>query len=680
MSGLRIRIPQLPESAQPNGSELIEAVQGGQSRRVLLGRASVIPLPDITALGSLDPDTLIDGQRFSVQGGRRVWEYSWNAAAAAFEELTGTGGAFTTEMFGGDPEALQKAISAATAEGVSEVLVTESNDMGGREVEVPSGLTLRAARPSVVLANVRFTSSGSLGPPVAVTSALAPGDRTFSVANAAAFQAGQDVRLVSALNSNSEDAGGLRLGDREGDDSHFAEFAVVESVAGNEVTLTAPVAWTYPLSGDLPQSLLYPVDFNDDVQVLVNSTWSGPEYAVELRLCRNSRVSGHITSSAAGAVALKYCKDTHIVGGRYENTTPNSIYSQSNPVKFRSCMGCTVQRADVRGGHQGADVTYMVRDEAHGGPSMFCKILGCTFRGQTTDAATSHEGCWATEFAGNVGICRQNGIRIRSPLDSVHDNVMFGQGGGNAYFIEGHIVAGSRVSNNSATNFGATITQSRAPLFEGSAACLVERNEAIGCGVGFRTLLGAGRLSLHTRVVDNYWSANPAFQEFTRGVSLSAYSCGVTVRNNTSVGASDAGVRWSGNSPNLVIEGNRAENLAAGAFGIGSFSVSAFITDLGTFPEGEAEARLRIRGNTTDGTGTPFGPLVRNPECYKSDPEWGYSQFSTPIAPGRMDGSLPPSSMNLYVRTDRTPRELRAWLSDGFGGVIDDILIAEYGE
>lgn len=643
-------------------------------------------LPDMTALSELDTEALVDGQQFSVEDGDRVRFFKWTSSENEFSELILSPDIVTTGQFGGGVASVQRAIDYAESTGILNVLVTESHDMQGAVLAIPSGMTFKC-RTGAVLNNCRVVASGSHGPEVPLTTALSPGDRVFSVSDSSALSVGGYVRIVSAINCCSEDAGRLRLGDRASDNSHFAEFAQIQNINGSEITLADPVLWNYPLAGggdsaNLSQSVLIPVEFNSDISLDVNLTWGETSYPIDFILCKDAVVTGTINSGSSGCVQMQYCYNSHIEGGEYRHTADGSTDAQTIPVKFRSSAGCTLRAsAEVFGGHQGFDTTYQVNDsDLYGGPSMFCKCLDSTFRGQTTDAIVTHSGCYATEIAGNTGYCRGGGVRIRSKMDNVHDNFMYGlnDGGTTAYYATDHLLEGSRIRNNFASNFTAVVTQDGAPLYDYSVAVEVRGNTGVGCEFGYRTTAGIGVTALlfGTTVADNTWMKHPSYKEFKRGVSLSRYSNGITVSGNRSFGATEYGVRYDTNTVRLEIVDNKSYDQGPSASGVSGASNLGFILDTDTFPDGESAANLVIRGNITDGSGSEYGAIVRNGDCYRQIAEWGWSNFSQPIAKGFVD-NIERSSINIYVDDSVSPRELRARFHDGDSSY--DVLLSEYG-
>ncbi|APC46581.1 cell wall surface anchor family protein [Alteromonas phage PB15] len=676
--------------------EYDEEVNGSIRRRVLIGSKS----NDIISYGTTAE---IEALRPNQTGSRIENRERANAQYVLREEgyvaqagdITAANGRvwalkvsniICSEWFGGGFDAIQNAANIASIIG-AKVYTSTDVDFAGATLSIPSGVkVIGVSKPSWT--NAKVSASGATGAPVSFTGAAIKGDKQITLSSASGLSEGGWLKVISATNSNSQDAGDLQLGDRTSNNSQLSEFVQVQSISGSVVTLHEPLLWNYPItaSTDTPSgistSFAVPVDFHSN-GLLEGVKISGnfADYLFEASFAKDFILKDcYIDAANAGAVQWLYCYNSGAKGGTYRNTQWGvDTNAQTIPFKFLSCQECYINgKAEVVGGQQGIDITYEVGDTTYyGGPSISCRVENNVTKAQPTDGITSHPGCYNTMILNNVVYAEGNGIRIRSRADVVRGNTCYGSSTSiNGILADSLFLEGSVIEGNTLINFISGITQAdnSDPLVADNAnQVIVKGNTTIGCGYGFScNFSNPTSLLTNTVVQGNLWVGNSE-RNLIRGVTLGKYSNGLTIKDNTSINATEAGVRYSANIINLTIKDNECLNLAPAGYGVRGASSSSFITDLTTFPDGESSANLSIRNNSQMG-GIDYTGIVRNGDCYRLPSPTGYQGFSVPIS----DRGLPAlqlQTMNLYLDNSTSPPELRAKVNNGTS--VFDVLITQ---
>jgi hypothetical protein len=113
----------------------------------------------------------------------------------------------------------------------------------------------------------------------------------------------------------------------------------------------------------------------------------------------------------------------------------------------------------------------------------------------------------------------------------------------------------------------------------------------------------------------------------TSGILVQSYYNGTVITNNVFIGpfggSARAGVEFNANIQYLTIAGNIFISLGTNIYGLRGPSTASFMTDAATFPGGEADAYLSIRGNKFYGLTATYEStgLIRNISAYYAGEE-----------------------------------------------------------
>lgn len=655
--------------------------------------ATVVVYPDVASLEASEPTQT--GQRAEVVERANVQyitaDVSYNPTAADVTAANGRvwklvhNGVIYSEWFGLDYDALNTCIQYAGLFG-AKVYTSTDVDFAGSTLSIPSGVkVIGVGKPSWT--NAKVTVGGTSDTPINITSEVSVGDESIQIGSTSGLAGGDWIKVVSSLNSNSPDAGDLRLGDRVSNNSQLSEFAQIKRISGSTLELVEKVLWRYPTtaSPDTPSgittSYIVPVEFNTDAKIEgIHISGNYSEYIVKAELCKNFKISQcEVIADDWGCVEFKYCYNSGISGGKVTQTLyENSVGAQNIPLVFVSSSYCYANGGlEVYGGYQGIDTTYKVGDSnLYGGPSISCVVENTVVKGCSVDGITSHPGGFASRFVNNTVYGGSvYGIRSRSIQDYIAGNTIYGGASSTTGIgLTETINKGTVVEGNTIYNCLTAVGQSSKPIYDYSKSAIVRNNSAYGCSYGFITAFSdATALKVGTVVEGNSWYSSSE-NSLLRGVSLSSYSNGIEVEGNRSYGATEAGVRYNTNISNLRIIGNKSYEADATSFGVRGPSTSSFMTNLTTFPLGEDEANLKILGNYQQG-GTDYAGIYRiSGDAFGFDNPAGYQQSVQPISDSPI-ASLERGVVNLYVDTAASPDELRAKLN--IGGTTYDVLLSQ---
>lgn len=594
-----------------------------------------------------------------------------------------------------DTLAMQKALDFAGETGRS-VRLSGKFDCGN--LNIPSNVHLFGdGHTELITAKLSF--NGTFESEVSLIVAANPGDKALTVSSTSGLTAGDSIRLISCLNSNSEDAGDMALGARYDDYSYFAEFATISSISGNVVSLNKNIMFSYPItpssqSGTRSVSTIRKVNFAKNIVV------------------ENIKLNGNISAGTRLLVSGYACKDIlfrdcyieekEVGQGSVEVTYGENVWFEKttvkhppfetgdvaqNNVKLRSCQSSGLRDCTLIGGLQAFDITYVTiaDDPIGGGPSIDCGAVGTRSEASGVDGMCDHPGCFGSYFERNFIISSINGIRLRSRKGRCVDNVLLSKidsvNRNAGVRIGADVVTDVVVSGNVIEGFYYGVNTS---ISEGSAALqLVVNRDAkkIMSGNIFRKcyvgayftpgIIGGSKSAIYPILV----IANGFYDINSDAIIIDQYFNGVTISNNIfsnigrSVNFSAAINIAQGNTSRVTIKNNQQFNSQANTRLINGPAATAyapFITDTATFPNGDADAKLCIEGNTTDAVAA-YSRMTLSPNCYlKQLPVSGVRQF-TGISNVALSAGADMAALTQHTYVDETTKEIKMQIRLGDG-------------
>lgn len=550
----------------------------------------------------------------------------------------------TASPFNADPTGVEDPTAAFVAADAAAALVggtvyvpkgTYTNGSGWSYAQ-SSNVTLEGDGAGSVMYLCHHTRSGTPGAAIPFTAPAAKG--AYSISIPASGLTNEWLRISSVVNCQSTDAGIDQLGDRASDRSFFAEFVQVKTGSVGTAVLYRGTEFAYSNtpgadSGSFTTSVARQVTFNNgggvrNIKFL--GVASGQTEIALFSWCKDFVIEDSViydtNDQSAYAISFEYCLDITLNARVVGKRTSVSL-SQQNPVHISSCTNVRGGRGlRVFGGYQGVDVTYPVQDNTYrGGPSIDCGADFAVAEGYEVDGFTSHGGCLRTTFRdceARGGASGSNGFRIRSRGDRVIGGMAMGFGAAGAgvkvheFALFDCDVSGVDVrgfSNNIELDYAATTMAAVRALLGGSSAT-VRNNKLSDAAANGIALLDSPALAtmIGPRIDDN-----DILSSGGDGIDIGAYVNGVVLGTNriTGVPAGGRGVRYTTNTKRLNIGTQHIYNVNAAGFAIGGASVVNMMTDLTTFPAGNAEAQLYIAPQYTDAA-TPYTGIRRGDAAY----------------------------------------------------------------
>lgn len=608
----------------------------------------------------------------------------------------------TPEMFdtgGGVTATVQAAINYAGATG-QQLVMTGLYDCDG--LTIPSNLHMYG-NGYTELRTSSLTMTGSFGAEINLTVAANPGDNSITVASAAGLAVGDSIRIISCINSNSDDAGIHALGARFDDYSYFAEYAVITGISGNVLTLSRNLLFPYPLTPSA-QSGVRTISSVRKTNFVKNIT------------IENIHINGGVTPSTSLLISGYICKDVVLRDCFFDNKElvkgcVDFMYSENvvientavkippyqsgsaipNNVKFRSSQSCSMQGGSLLGGSQQLDITYVTHfgDDNFGGPSIDCGAVGVRCEGSGTEGLCDHPGCYGSYFERNFVIGNYNGIRIRSKKAKCVGNVLVSKIDStkkNAGIrVSADVVSDSVISGNIVEGFyyGASITAAESTI-EDKLVINRDAKKVLFANIFRRCYRGMYLTPIYTanrKKVDPILVTGNCFYDIdSDGIVIDPYFNGIVITNNTfsNIGSTvdfSAAINVSaGNLSGLIIRNNQQFNSQANTrfiVGPATTAYAPFITDTTTFPGGDADARLCIENNATDAV-VPSARMILSPACYiKQQPMSGTRMFSG-ISNVAVSGSTDLIPLTAHTYVDEVSKEIKMQikLSDGTSKVV----------
>lgn len=549
-----------------------------------------------------------------------------------------------------DPTAAFAAADAAAAAVGGTVYVPKGIYGTGADwsYALSSGVKLEGDGNATVLLNCYVSAIGTAGSELVFTAPAAKGATSISIP--ATGLSGSWVRLTSCINMQSTDAGRDQLGHDPTAAGFFAEYQQILAGSVASATLSGATLWAYSNtpgadSGSFTTSTARVMSFHSGSSIRSLKFLgknSAQNFNIEARFAKGlvvENVTADCNDITDQIIRFRYCLDCHVIGGSYVGKrTSIPVGSTANPIVFISSQACTAKGVSVYYGNQGVDIDCVPNDATYrGGPGINCGAVDCQAFNCAADGFTSHWGCYGSFFQNPRATGCLNGVRLRD---------------------RGSSVSGGKLRNNAGTGIGV--------LVDNAAVCdsNVEGVEVVGFleGVqynhsvtGYATLEGllAGSMSTmqHCKVRDcldhgvylnvAYTAATMVgpkivdndFQNCTDNtVQVSSYWNGAVVDRNriNGVASGKAGVRYAANIKRLEIGINPTFNVNAAGFGLQGAGTGSFMTDLTTFPLGEAEAFLYIGPQRTDAA-TPFQSLIRDVTAYAQSKANGYAACISPM-------------------------------------------------
>ncbi len=581
------------------------------------------------------------------------------------------------------------ATAAATIGGTVYVPTGRYGTGTGWVFALPSGVTLEGDGDSSLLVNCYLTATGAAGAEIPVTAPAAQGATTISL-NTSGIIAGSWLRVASIVNSQSDDAGADKLGHLPLEYSSFAEFVQVETVGGASATIFTPLFFAY---SNTPGSQSNPA-YSNPVSVARVMTFheggrirrmkmlgKNPSFSnnIQARFCRGlliEDVNIDTQDQTAQSVIFDYCLDCSMVrGGVTGKKTSVPSGSTADPICMFSSQRCVLRGVRIQNGRQGVFISYRNNDNTYrGGPSLVCGADGCTAVDCDLDAFTSVWGCYGSFFndCTNWGCtfgfrmrdraCQVVGCRSFSADFANGAGVLLDQAAVVDALVTGNTVVG-HLQNVQTDMTIAGYASLQAAL--GASGALISGNvlrdagdHGVYCNIAYTqaTLVGP-------RIVDNEIdnAADDAIQ-------INSYWNGTIIDRNriNKVLAGKVGIRYLTNIKRLWIGTNWMYGMDAAATAVTGGGISSFLTDLTTFPLGEAEASLYIGQQFTDAAaGQNYGGVIRDATAYMTPAVAGWQPFVNNI--GNANPTLTRSMFAAWI--DATVGHLRLRTLDGTAAI-----------
>jgi hypothetical protein len=543
-----------------------------------------------------------------------------------------------------DTAAIQAADTAAAAVGGT--VFFPDGEYAATSLTISSGVTWEGSGNAEIL-NCHLTATGTAGAEIEFTGDADPGDTSIPIP--ATGLTDSWLRIVSAINCQSADAGAWQLGHVTSQHTYFAEFVRVKTGGVADAELYGPLVFPYVNTpgadtyGAFTTAVARVITFHEGGR-LRKLKFRGKNAAendtVALKFCRDFVIEDcnvDANDLTTQNVRMDYCFDCHMRGGSLtarRNSVPAG--STANPLIIAGSQLCTGNDVSIYFGNQGVDITYFPNDTTYrGGPSLFCSVTGSRSFDAATDGFCTHQGCWASTFDDCTTIGAVNGVRIRSRNDRVTNcKLINGAGTGNGVKINAGAVAESLVADNFILGYlqGIEVVHEtdEAGYLDlhtllGQSQCVIRRNhirDSADHAVYVNTAPTSAVL-VGPRIVDNEIHGSVADP-----IAINAYNNGTLVDNNRiyGVAAADGGIQWTVNNKRLHIGTNHIYGVDAAGFALRGAGVASMMTDAVTFPGGEAEAELFI-GQTFTDAATPFTGILRDASAYVQPQVAGWQPF-----------------------------------------------------
>lgn len=517
-------------------------------------------------------------------------------------------------------------------------------------LSISSGVTWEGDGDRSVVLNCYLSATGTAGPEIAFTAPAVKGATSIDIP--ATGLTGAWLRLSSCINMQSPDAGIDQLGHDPGAEGFFGEYVQVLSGAAASATLSGALAWHYSNtpgadSGTFTTSVARVMSFHEGSRVrrlkffgknptknqIIEATFARDFLLEDVTLdCDDTRCQ---------TVRYTYCFDCHVSGGTFvgmRNAVP--VGSTANPIVFLSSQLCTVSEASIYYGNQGVDFDAYPNDPTYrGAPCIQCSVSNSRAFDCVTDGFTSHWGNYGSSFNHCTVRGSPRGIRLRDRGSRAQGCVLInGSGTGIGVFADNAAAMDAEILDNVCDGylFGVQVGHGAAgyealEALLGLSRTVIARNRirnsadyGVYCSAAYASAVMVG-----PKIVDNeiFGSANLS-------IFIESYQNGAIVENNRIYGvpATKSGIRFGENIKRLHIGTNHVYGVNAAGFALQGSGVATFITDLATFPAGDAEAELYIGFQYTDaGAGFAFQSLIRNVAAFVAAKRHGYGPFASPL-------------------------------------------------
>ena len=322
--------------------------------------------------------------------------------------------------------------------------VTVGDDGGffiSASIILSDGHKLRG-RAKILFGNIQAIEAfGSVSQEVDMTVAVTEFVSEITVTDGSLFSEGEIIRLVSSINSLSEDAGDFRLGEPTSDQiSYFTEYAFVHGITGDVLSLLNPTNFdNYPLvpgastPTDRQISVVQKlntvkVDISD---ISFERTEDGPGLrAIRLQFNLNSTVRNiNIDSKIfiGTTIFLQNCYGCAVEGVVHfldadtdidfdGNNPGGKAFFDFNAIKFVGCHSCHVRDVRIHNNTQAIDFTFL------DAPNIGCTMEDNKIYKPRVNMLTTHSGSFNCSMINNVGIDCERGISARSRGDRLIGN------------------------------------------------------------------------------------------------------------------------------------------------------------------------------------------------------------------------------------------------------------------
>ncbi len=590
-----------------------------------------------------------------------------------------------------DPSAGFAAAAAAALAANGSVYVPRGTygTGAGWTFDLPSGVTIEGDGDASVLLNCYITATGSAGSEKVFTAPAAKGATTISL-NTSGIVTGSWLRVASIVNSQSDDAGIDKLGHLPLEYSSFAEWVQIETVGGSSVTIFTPLFFAYSNTPGPESNPAYSnqvsvarvMTFHEDGRIKrlkMLGKHPSQNNNIQARFCRGlviEDVNVDTQDQTAQSIIFDYCVDcTMVRGGVVGKKTSVPSGSTADPICMFSSQRCVLRGVRIQNGRQGVFISYRNNDNTYrGGPSLACGAENCTAIDCDLDAFTSVWGCYGSYFVNCTNWGCTFGFRMRDRACQVVScrsfSTDFANGAG--VLLDAAAVVDALVSGNTVVghlqNVQTDMTLSGYASLQaalGSSGALITGNvlrdagdHGVFCNIAYTqaTLVGP-------RITNN--DIDNAADD---GIQINSYWNGTIVAGNrfNTILAGKVGIRYGTNIKRLWIGSNHMYAMNATATAVTGGGISSFMTDLVTFPLGEAEAFLYIGQQFTDAAaGQNYGGVIRDATAYITPAVAGWQPFVSNI--GNANPTLTRSMFAAWI--DATVGHLRLRTLDSTAGV-----------
>lgn len=469
-----------------------------------------------------------------------------------------------------------------------------------------------------VEAEINLTTDADAG-----SSVITLGSHSYSI--------GDILRIKSCINCLSPDAGEWQLGSITGNTEYFGEFVEVKEITATTITTKTPLIFPYtitpgPDSGIRAVSTVEKVNFVEGVEIKgINAIGrpSNRSQTIQCEFAKGALISGRFEDDGATGNFVVFkdsldCKVTKAVTKKPKYTGGGS--TRNSLVTYGS-QNCGFENVDITGGGQGVDFTFRSVD-AEPVPSVNCFISNGRFT-DMVDTVTTHPGCFSTKMDNVHGYNVDQGFRLRSKADQLTNwsitNTREAKASGFGLYLEGSFFEGGLVDSGSVMGsfYGVQLgldDDSDTPSII-AGRCKLSNTVISHC---------VNAVTMPSQVANNVIRPidilnTTVIDCTTNGIFIDEYNNGVNIDGITVIGGLSGGaVRWGRNSIELSIDNLVCIGMG-GSYGLRGPSSSLMITDLTTFPLGEAEAQLSIGKITYKGTDVGFEDtgVIRDSSAFK---------------------------------------------------------------